>query len=123
MDIKGELRRKTAGYRKTFGDVFVIDTRGFGNQFDPLAGRESEDDLYVAAELLLYVPNEGEGKAFTQKATKMLTLLFLAAREVNRQAGKIEYRLLPFVREWQIWDSIAPPPDSTRYPRRLPGGF
>ena len=77
----------------------MIDTRGFGNQFDPLEGRVSEDDLYIAAELLLFERNEGEGKVFTQRATKMLTLLFLACREVNRQAGKEVYRLLPFVRE------------------------
>ena len=96
-DIKGELYKKTAGYRTTLGDVFVINTRGFGHQFDPLEGRDSEDELYISAELLMYEPHEGDGKAFTQRATKMLTLLFLAAREVNRQAGKQVYRLLPFV--------------------------
>jgi hypothetical protein len=57
------------------------------------------DYQYIAAELLLYEAREGEGKVFTQRATKMLTLLFLAALEFNRRAGKVVYRLLPFVGE------------------------
>jgi hypothetical protein len=41
-------------------------------------------------------PNEGDGKAFTQRATKMLTLLWLACLELNRITRE-DYRLLPFV--------------------------
>jgi type IV secretory pathway TraG/TraD family ATPase VirD4 len=52
--------------------------------------------LYTLAKHLLYEPNEGDGKAFTQRATKMLTLLWLACLELNRITGE-QYRLLPFV--------------------------
>jgi hypothetical protein len=51
---------------------------------------QTEDELYSAAKLLMYEPREGDGIAFTQKATKMLTLLFLAARQKG-------LRPLPFV--------------------------
>jgi type IV secretion system protein VirD4 len=96
-DIKGELFTQTAGYRSTLGKVFVIDPQGIGHQYDPLKGRETEQELYSSAKHLLYEPNEGDGIAFTQRATKMLTLLFLAAREENRRAGEEKHRLLPFV--------------------------
>jgi hypothetical protein len=81
---------------KGIGDVFRVDTRGFGDPYDPLAGKYAEDDLYTLAKHLLYEPNEGDGKAFTQRATKMLTLLWLACLELNRITRK-DYRLLPFV--------------------------
>jgi type IV secretion system protein VirD4 len=96
FDLKGDLYDQTAGYRKTIGDVFRVDTRGFGDPYDPLQGKVEEDDLYTLAKHLLYEPNEGDGKAFTQRATKMLTLVWLACRELNRITGK-DYRLLPFV--------------------------
>jgi hypothetical protein len=70
--------------------VLVLDPRGYGNQYDPLEGVVTEDELYNSAKLLLYEPREGDGIAFTQRATKMLTLLFLAARERG-------CRPLPFV--------------------------
>jgi type IV secretion system protein VirD4 len=96
FDLKGDLYDQTAGYRKTLGDVFRVDTRGFGDPYDPLAGKYAEDDLYTLAKHLLYEPNEGDGKAFTQRATKMLTLLWLACLELNR-ITEHDYRLLPFV--------------------------
>ena len=96
FDLKGDLYEQTAGYRRGIGDVFRVDTRGFGDPYDPLAGKFAEDDLYTLAKHLLYEPNEGDGKAFTQRATKMLTLLWLACLELNRQTRK-DYRLLPFV--------------------------
>jgi type IV secretion system protein VirD4 len=77
-DIKGELFHDTAGYRKTLGEVFVIDPGAIGHQYNPLAGKESEDDLYTSAEYLLFEPHDGEGRVFTQRATKMLTQMFLA---------------------------------------------
>jgi type IV secretory pathway TraG/TraD family ATPase VirD4 len=43
-------------------------------------GRETEDELLSAATQLLFKPDEGEGAIFTQRATVMLTQLFLAAR-------------------------------------------
>ena len=74
FDLKGDLYDQTAGYRKGIGDVYRIDTRGYGDPYDPLQGKYEEDDLYTLAKHLLYEPNEGDGKAFTQRATKMLTL-------------------------------------------------
>jgi type IV secretion system protein VirD4 len=77
-DPKGELFTKTAGYRKN-NNIYVFDPTGKGNRYNPLLGKTTEDDLYAVAKTLLHEPNEKD-PAFTQKATKMLTLLFLAAR-------------------------------------------
>jgi type IV secretion system protein VirD4 len=79
-DIKGELFTQTAGYRATLGQVFVIDPTGIGNRYDPLMGKQTEDELLSAATHLLFKPDEGEGAIFSQRATVMLTQLFLAAR-------------------------------------------
>jgi type IV secretion system protein VirD4 len=79
-DVKGELYAATAGFRRTLGPVFVIDPQGFGNCYDPLQGKKTEDDLYSAATHLLYEAHEGEGKVFTLRAIKMLQAMFLAAR-------------------------------------------
>jgi type IV secretion system protein VirD4 len=79
-DIKGELFSQTAGYRRTLGNVFVIDPTGVGHCYDPLLGKHTEDALLSAATHLLFQPDEGEGKIFTQRAIITLTQLFLAAR-------------------------------------------
>jgi type IV secretion system protein VirD4 len=89
-DIKGELFAQTAGYRSTLGNVYVIDPEGRGSQNDPLLGKETEDQLLSVATHLLYDPDERE-KVFTQRATTMLTQLFLAARAED-------YPPLPYVR-------------------------
>src|SRR5947209_19561969 len=44
--------------------------------------KNSEDDLLAVAKLLLYEPNERD-PAFTQRAMKMLKLLFMAARKAG----------------------------------------
>jgi type IV secretion system protein VirD4 len=90
-DIKGDLFDQTAGYRATLGKVYVIDPTGRGNRFDPLQGKQTEDELLSAATHLLYKPDEGEGAIFTQRATVMLTQLFLAARAEGQPP-------LPYVR-------------------------
>jgi type IV secretion system protein VirD4 len=90
-DIKGELFARTAGYRQTLGKVFVLDPTGVGHAFDPLEGRLTEDKLYSSAKHLLYESREGNGLIFTQRAAKMLTYLFLAARQER-------VRPLPYVR-------------------------
>ena len=95
LDIKGELYEATAGYRKTFGPVYVLDPTGVGHRFDPLQGRTTERQLYAAAKYLLYEAGERD-PIFIQRGMKMLTQLFLAAREENRQAGFEKYRLLPY---------------------------
>ena len=97
FDIKGDLYKQTAGYRATFGPVYRFDTRGQGHRFDPFRGREDDDELYAIAHHLLYEPHEGDGKSFTQKGTKMLLIVFLAGREANRQAGKKDGPIMPFV--------------------------
>jgi type IV secretory pathway TraG/TraD family ATPase VirD4 len=79
-DIKGELFHQTAGYRQTVGPVFVVDATAVGHRYDPLMGKHTEDALLSAATHLLFKPNEGDGAIFTQRATVMLTQLFLAAR-------------------------------------------
>jgi type IV secretion system protein VirD4 len=82
-DIKGDLFDQTAGYRRTLGKVYVIDPDGIGNRYDPLLTKRTEKDLLSAATHLLYRPDEGEGRIFTERATVMLTQLLLAAREEN----------------------------------------
>ncbi len=79
-DIKGELFAQTAGYRATRGDVYVIDPTGVGHRFDPLHGKQTEDELYSTATHLLFEAEERE-HIFTDRATVMLTQLFLASRK------------------------------------------
>jgi type IV secretion system protein VirD4 len=95
LDIKGELYEATAGYRKRLGKVFVLDPEAVGNRFDPLHGRTTERQLYAAAKYLLYEAGERE-PIFIQRGMKMVTQLFLAAREENRLAGYEKHRLLPY---------------------------
>jgi type IV secretion system protein VirD4 len=95
LDIKGELYEATADYRSTLGPIFVIDPEAVGDQFDPLHGRTTERQLYASAKYLLYEEGERD-PIFIQRGMKMLTQLFLAAREENRQAGYEKYRLLPY---------------------------
>src|SRR5207249_3677633 len=45
-DIKGELFLQTAGYRAMLGPVYVIDPQGYGHRFDPLRGKQTEDEFY-----------------------------------------------------------------------------
>jgi type IV secretion system protein VirD4 len=78
-DIKGELFAQTAGYRATLGKVYVIDPTGIGHRFDPLKGKHTDLELKSVAKSLLYEPDERD-KVFTQRATRMLTQLFHAAR-------------------------------------------
>jgi type IV secretion system protein VirD4 len=97
FDIKGDLYTQTAGYRSTLGPVYRFDTRGFGHTYDPLDGLTDEDALYGVAKHLLYDPREGEGRGFTEKAIRMLVLVWLAGLELNRLTGST-HRLLPFTR-------------------------
>ena len=92
-DIKGELDAETSDIRAEFSDIYRIDLTGGGNKFDPLMGKETEDDLYAVAKLLLYEPNERH-PAFTQRGIEILTLLFLAA-----QSAPIPIPPFLFVRE------------------------
>ena len=67
-----------------FSDVVVFDPTGAGHRYDPLTGKTSEDELLSASARLLFRPDEGSDAIFTQRATVMLTQLFLAAREEGR---------------------------------------
>ena len=98
-DVKGEIWNLTGRYRATLGPVYVVDPiAGVGNQYDPLHGRDTEDKLLSSAKHLLFEPHEGDGIVFRQRAEKMLTQLFRAARLENQALGKETYRLLPYVR-------------------------
>ncbi|MCA1600931.1 MAG: type IV secretory system conjugative DNA transfer family protein [Acidobacteria bacterium] len=91
-DIKGELFTQTAGYRSTLGPVFVVDPTGVGHRYDPLLGKQTEDEIFSSATHLLFKPDEGEGAIFTQRATVMLTQVLLAARAEGHAP-------LPYVRQ------------------------
>ena len=97
LDLKGDLYLQTAGYRRRLGPVYRFDPEGFGHCFDPFWGVETDDKLYAIAHHLLYEPTEGEGKGFAQKGARMLMVVFLAGREVNRKRGKKDGPLFPFV--------------------------
>jgi len=91
-DLKGELHAATAGWRSRSGKVIVLDPTGVGHRFDPLADRDTEDDLYRAAQDILHVDGEGDGQAFTERAASMLAAIFVAAK---REAVPC----LPYARE------------------------
>ncbi len=91
-DIKSELFHATAGYRATLGPVYVLDPTGVGHRYDPLQNKHTEDELFSQAARLLFKPDEEDGAIFTQRATAMLTQLFLAARAENAPP-------LPYVRQ------------------------
>ncbi|MGI0035086.1 MAG: hypothetical protein ACRD98_04370 [Nitrososphaera sp.] len=74
-----------------------LDPRGFWHCFDPMHNRTDEDELYAAAKNLLHEPNEIDGKPFTERAIKMLTLMWVAARLQNKRSYE-QTRLLPFTR-------------------------
>ena len=90
FDIKREIYPQVAGYLATRGRVLNIDlSRGLGNQYDPLQGHTSERELHKLAKHLVFDPNDKE-TIFSERAAKMLTQLFLAARELGQ-------RPLPYV--------------------------
>jgi type IV secretion system protein VirD4 len=79
-DLKGELFDATAGYRSTLGRVIVVDPRGLGQRFDPLAGRTSEDECLAAAVAMLDAAHaEGDSSDFALRASTMLAAIFRAA--------------------------------------------
>jgi type IV secretory pathway TraG/TraD family ATPase VirD4 len=53
-DIKGDLFAQTAGYRASLGPVLCIDPTGKGNRYDPLTGKQTEDEFLSSATQLLH---------------------------------------------------------------------
>ncbi len=110
-DIKHELSDKTAEIRAKYGPVFFLDpSGGVGHQYDPLDGVYNERQLYKLAYHLLYDPNEKE-TVFTERATKMLTQLFLAARIVGERSLPYVGRVVNFGLNGvaRILNTISPP--------------
>jgi type IV secretion system protein VirD4 len=103
-DIKGELYNATAWFRSTLGQVLVIDFTGFGNQFDPLQDKTTEDELYFAATHLLYEANERD-PVFTLRAIKMLQAMFLAARREGEGIPPFPY--IRFLIQLGLADTVA----------------
>ena len=94
----------------------MIDPTGVGHRYDPLLGKKTEDELLSSATHLLFKPDEGDGAIFTQRATVMLTQLFLAAREEGRAP-------LPYVRQIIRTGLTAAPSGSRPSPRSLRPSF
>jgi type IV secretory pathway TraG/TraD family ATPase VirD4 len=65
----------------------VLDPTGVGHAYDPLRGKVTEDALYSSAAHLLH-----EQDIFTQRATKMMTCLFIAAK--RQEAAALPYARL-----------------------------
>src|SRR5215217_4650476 len=85
-DPKKELAKETGAYRSILGKAYTFDPLSpTSHQYDPLRGKYTELELYDAATLLLYKQHEGDEEVFTQRAIKLLALLFLTAREENNQ--------------------------------------
>jgi|RhiMetdeSRZDD1v2_1073273.scaffolds.fasta_scaffold110152_2 type IV secretion system protein VirD4 len=97
VDLKGELYQDSGGFRSTLGPVYVIDLRGNGHQYDPLRNCTNEESLYDAAKNILYDPNEGNGRSFTEWGILLEVLKWQACLELNRKTGA-KHRLLPFTR-------------------------
>ncbi len=83
-DIKGDLFTQTAGFRSLLGPVYVLDPTGVGHRYDPLRGKAAEDALLSSAAHLLH-----EQDIFTQRAAKMLTCIFIAAK--RQEAAALPY--------------------------------
>src|SRR3954454_13765350 len=99
-DIKKDLRNHTAGKRAQDGPVFTIDPNGFGDRYDPFAGRHTYKDLKSAAAQLLYDPQEKD-PIFTKRATVMLTQLLVASKielELAAPEDKASFAPLAYVR-------------------------
>jgi type IV secretion system protein VirD4 len=95
-DPKYHLSKATEEFRKQSGRVYCFSpSEGKSHTYDPLEGIESERKIYSLAKHLLYVPDEKE-PAFTERATKMLTQLLLAAK-LAWKMGKTDLRPLPYV--------------------------
>src|SRR5918998_253639 len=89
FDIKREIYPLVAGYLATKVRLVNIDlSKGLG-QYDPLQGHTSERELHKLAKHLVFDPNDKE-TTFNERAAKMLTQLFLAARILGE-------RPLPYV--------------------------
>src|SRR5687767_2851120 len=83
FDIKREIYPKVAGYLATRGRLITIGlSRGLGDHYDPLQGHTTERELHKLAKHLVFDPNDKE-TIFNERAAKMLTQLFLAARELR----------------------------------------
>lgn len=65
------------------GDFVSIAPTMIGHRFDPLHNASTEDQFFSAGPHLLFQPNEGEGRIFTDRAILMLTQMLLAARLEN----------------------------------------
>jgi type IV secretion system protein VirD4 len=89
-DIKGDLFTQTAGYRQSLGPVFVIDPTGVGHRYDPLYGKNTEEELLSLATHLLFQAQDKE-TIYTERAIFMLLAIFQAAR-------KKEVAPLPYTR-------------------------
>src|SRR3954453_15142567 len=108
-DPKKELAKLTGTYRGLLGKALFFDPLSpTSAQYDPLRGRYTERQLSAAATQLLYKPNEGDAEIFTQRAIKLLTLLFLAGREENQQARYEKHHLLPYIREMMDLGGLNP---------------
>jgi hypothetical protein len=71
----------TAGYRSRFSRIVVVDPRGLGQPFDPLAGGTSEDECLAAAVAMLDASHTSVATpaTFVMRAAAMLAALFRAA--------------------------------------------
>jgi type IV secretory pathway TraG/TraD family ATPase VirD4 len=95
-DIKREFWDQTSAWRQTglSGRSLIFDPRGYGNTFDPLAGRTTDSDLRSAAKILLHRPDEGQNAVFTERAITMLTQIFHAAKLERQRALPFAYKIL-----------------------------
>ena len=95
-DVKGELWRRTAGFREKGlgGKALLFDPRGNGCRFDPLEGKTTESELRSAATTLLYRPQEGQNASFIERATTMLVAIFQAAVLEGERPLPFTYKML-----------------------------
>ena len=91
-DIKGgELYNDTADFRRQFSDVYVYDPTTISHKFNPLQGKTTEEDFYGIAKLLLYKHDEKD-PSFTERAIRILKILFIIAQKTGEPPFSFVYR-------------------------------
>ena len=88
LDIKGELYRRTSGWRSRLGDVYVLSTEGRasynGTQLDPIKLMSySPEGLRSAAELILDSQQDRD-PVFAQRASILLHAAFSGAQQQGK---------------------------------------
>ena len=92
IDIKGDLRRATAGYRAAMGqNIIVLSPSGEGHRYDPFSELRSDEAIRSVVNVILDPEADGSNSAFGRRAASALFAAMKAALLLGQP-------VLPFVR-------------------------